>query len=78
MTADERILEGFARNMLNGRDCATIQTSALERQGYNAATLLEWIAGYEGLPTTERSFEFRKDFVNLGSRHDFGLVIRRL
>jgi len=78
MTTDEKTLEGFARHLLNGRDCATIQTSALARQGYDASSLLELVAEYAGLPESERSFEFQKDFAKLGSRHDFGLVIRRL
>ena len=78
MTTDERTLEGFARYMLNGRDTATIQTSALAFQGYDASSLLEWVAEYAGLPETERSFEFQKEFAKLGSRHDFALVIRRL
>jgi hypothetical protein len=78
MTTHERTLEGFARHMLNGRESTTIQTSALARQGYDASLLLELIDGYAGLPATERCFEFEKDFAKLGSRHDFGLVIRRL
>ena len=78
MITDEKILESFTRHMLNDRDSATIQTNALARQGYDASLLLELVAEYEGLPQTERSFEFQKEFAKLGSRHDFGLVIRRL
>lgn len=76
--ASLEVIESFAEKLLQKRASVTVQTSKLARKGYDVGMLMELVAEYERIPTKERHFEFTKDFAKLGTRHDFGLLVRRL